>query len=479
LEHFSLKKAALINSTAKFINILIQVIYSAILARVLSPADFGIVAIIVVFINFFMIFADMGIGPAVIQNKTLNENDMNHIFSFTFYLGIVLALLFMILSIPISIFYNNSIYVPLGLILSISLFFNTINMVPNAILLKEKRFMTVGVRMVVISIACSVITIILATLGFKYYSITLYSVLVSVFTFLWNFFSVRLKFRFKVERYCIKKIANFSSYQFAFNFINYFSRNLDNLSIGKFMGDSALGYYDKGYRLMLYPVGNLSGIITPIMHPILSDYQEDLKFIYDRYLKIAKILSLMGVFISLFSFYSSSELVLIVFGDQWISTTKIFKWLSLSIWPQMITSCSGSIFQSLGKTKLMFRTGILTSIITVLAISVGIKFRNLEIVSALVSFSYFLHFFIANMILVKYGFKYSYGKFLSFFLPDVIIYVITGVFMTLIVNIDFDNIYLSIIFKFIVSILIYLFALIFTKQYNYFMSIFRRGDNMK
>lgn len=99
----SIKNAALINIVGKYSGIVISLIYSAILGRILSPQEFGIVAVILVFTTFFSLFANMGIGPAVIQNKTMNHNDNRSIFALTLYLGIIISILFSIISYPISL----------------------------------------------------------------------------------------------------------------------------------------------------------------------------------------------------------------------------------------------------------------------------------------------------------------------------------------------------------------------------------------
>ena len=93
-ESASIKKAALLNAGSRYLTVLFQIIHVGILSRILSPEEFGIVAIINVFIVFFQLFADMGLGTGVVQNKDLTEDDTNHIFSFTVFLGFFLAILF-------------------------------------------------------------------------------------------------------------------------------------------------------------------------------------------------------------------------------------------------------------------------------------------------------------------------------------------------------------------------------------------------
>src|SRR5699024_4389501 len=102
----------------------------------------------------------------------------------------------------------------------------------------------------------------------------------------------------------IRKIFKFSAYQFIFNIINYFSRNLDKLLIGKYMGMSPLGYYEKSYRLMMLPLQNITHVITPVMHPIFSDYQHDLNHLAGAYEKIIRLLAFIGLPLSVFLWFS-------------------------------------------------------------------------------------------------------------------------------------------------------------------------------
>ncbi|CDB16983.1 polysaccharide biosynthesis protein [Clostridium sp. CAG:221] len=252
----------------------------------------------------------MGIGPAIIQHKDLSKKQISDIFIFTVFVGLLVSIGFILFSYPLAMFYDNRVYISLGIILSIGIFFNVVNMVPNALLLKDKQFKALGIRTVVITIIGGIITIILAIKGAKYYALVINSVFVGFLTFVFNYWYSKINIYWGFSLESIKKIKEFSSYQFGFNFINYFSRNSDNLLIGKFMGEVALGYYDKAYRLMLYPVQNLTHVITPVLHPILSDYQDDYDKIYSQYVKVVKILSLLGVFILVFCFFSAKEIIL-------------------------------------------------------------------------------------------------------------------------------------------------------------------------
>lgn len=468
----SIKKAAIINFASKYITIFIQIIYMSILARILSPNDFGIVAIIAVFTTFFTLFVDMGFGSAVIQNKSLSKEDLESIFSFCVYLGIGLALVFMLFSFPLSLIYENDLYKSLGVLLSVSLFFNTLNTVPNALMLKDKKFILLGKRLIIVSFVTSILTIILALIGFKYYALALNSVMMSFFTFIWNYKSSPIKFRFRFQKTSIDKIRNYSKFLFGFNIINYFSRNLDNLLIGKFWGNVPLANYNKSYQLMLYPVSNLTSVITPVLHTILSEHQTDKKFIYDRFLLAVKILSLLGVFISVYSFFAADEIILIVFGSKWQASVSSFRLLSLSIWAQMINGTSGSMFQVLEQTKLQFTRGIFVALTTITAILIGLSMGSIESVAICVAISYNLHFLSMLYFLVNVGFNQSWLSFCRKLLPDAVIMLIMVTAMNISKVLTIDNLLLSAFYKGIVCLFAYIIGLVITKQYKILVNTF-------
>lgn len=237
-----IKKATIINATGKYSKILFSLVVNAVLARILYAEDYGIVAVITVFSTFFTTISDMGFGPAIIQNKGLTEKDVDNIFSFTVYISLALMVIFAICSFPIAAFYGNQVYVSLGWMLSVSLLFNALNMVPNGMLNRDKKFVSIAVRTVVVYLGSAAITILLAFMGMRYYALTIQAILTAFFTFAWNYATTKPHFHLRFEMDSIKKVLNYSGYQFAFNLVNYFSRNLDNLLTGKFMGNAELGY---------------------------------------------------------------------------------------------------------------------------------------------------------------------------------------------------------------------------------------------
>lgn len=476
-----MKRAITINIISKFAVVIFQIILNAILSRILSPAEFGIVAVITVFTNLFSIFSDMGISTGIIQHKELKRDDLNNIFTFTMYLGIFLGILFIIFSIFISYFYNNSVYISIGFVLFLSIFFNTLNSVPNGILLKNKMFLTIGIRTVIVTLLCGIITIILAIFEFSFYALLINSILSAILIFTWNYFSCefRLKFILKINFSSLKIIKNYSSYQFGFSIINYFSRNLDNLLIGKFKGEDQLAFYNKSYSLMLYPNNMLASIITPLLHPIFSEYKDNPQKIYENYVTIIKILSLIGAFIGSVCFFCSEEIILLMYGNQWLLSINSFKILSISILSQMVLSTTGSIYQSFGKTKLLFKVGILNTVITVLSIIIGLIIGNIDIVSIFVTISYSVNLIITLCILSKFCFNFCCYKLILDILKSLIINagLIISIFAFNLLQINFNSILVSIIFKSIYIFVIFILLIFITKEYKTIFKFIRRKKN--
>ena len=125
---------AFYTAISKYSGMLISLVIAGILSRMLVPEDFGVVAIATVIIAFFSTFSEMGIGPAIIQHKDLNKREISAIFTFTLWIGIFISLLFVGLSWLIGRYYNNSTLTVICQLLSVNLFFATVNIVPNALI---------------------------------------------------------------------------------------------------------------------------------------------------------------------------------------------------------------------------------------------------------------------------------------------------------------------------------------------------------
>lgn len=200
-------------------------------ARLIDPEEFGVVAIATVIISFFSIFSDLGIAPAIIQNKHLTEDKLNDIFSFTLWTGIGISILFFLSSWPISLFYKQSSLLSICHLLSFNLFFASANIVPNALLFKDKEFKFIAYRSLFVQCIGGIIAILAAISGAGLYALIINPIFSSILIFIISIRKKPQKLKYTFGSKSIHEIFSYSAYQFMFNVINYFSRNLDKLLI--------------------------------------------------------------------------------------------------------------------------------------------------------------------------------------------------------------------------------------------------------
>ncbi len=442
---------------AKYSGIIISLVVAGVLARLLSPDDFGIVAIATVIIAFFSIFTDMGISPAIIQDKTLTEHELSDIFSFTLWMGIGLSVLFFAASWPIAAYYDSPILRILCQLLCVNLFFASANIVPNALFYKNKEFKFIALRSFGIQMASGAAAVTAALSGAGLYALIISPILSSI-----------LIFGISIKRYpqhasltlglkAIRKIFSYSAYQFLFNVINYFSRNLDKLLIGKYMGMSQLGYYEKSYRLMMLPLQNITQVITPVMHPIFSDYQNDLQRLGSAYERIMRLLAFIGIPLSVLLFFTAKEVTLIIFGDQWLPSVPVFRILTLSVGVQIILSSSGSIFQAAGDTRSLFICGLFSSLLNVSGMLLGIFwFGTLEAVAWCIVITFCINFIQCYWQMYRITLKRSMWTLLRQFVSPIIVsMLIAATLLPLHYLTEGNNIFFTLLLKSIISFLIF------------------------
>ncbi|WP_321332108.1 lipopolysaccharide biosynthesis protein [uncultured Bacteroides sp.] len=456
-------------AVARYSGIVISLIVTAVLSRMLSPDDFGVVAIATVIISFFSIFTDMGISPAIIQNKNLTEHDLSDLFSFTAWAGCGISMLFFLASWPIAAWYGTPILRTLCQFLAIDLFFSSANIVPNALFHKNKEFKFIAWRSFIIQIAGGTLAVGVALAGGGLYALIINPILSSALLFAISIRKYPQKARWTWGLGALRKIFSYSAYQFLFNVINYFSRNLDKLFIGKYMGMTPLGYYEKSYRLMMLPLQNITYVITPVMHPVLSDFQKDINKLSSSYERIVHLLAFMGIPLSVFLFFNAEEITLIIFGNQWMPSVPIFRILSLSVGVQIILSSSGSIFQASGDTRSLFVCGLFSSILNVTGMLIGIfVFGTLEAVATCICITFTTNFLQCYWQMYHVTFKQrNLIRFAKQLISPLIVSGILVIILLLVTNIFSDmNIFLNLALKAILFIIIFGCYIQFTNEYD-------------
>lgn len=384
----------------------VQLVSMVIMARIFTPENFGVFAIIHVFSAFFILFSEMGLGPALIDQKTVSRRMRDGVFSVTWIIGFVLATLFVLSGPVISSFYSNDLYHTLVIPLAISIVFSTAAIVPLASLQKESRFILIA-RCDGLAEIFSLIGVLILVMNIEpIVALSIKPLIAAIFRllFLWRASKETSTGQAIFGRYLgeIKQLLSFSLYQFGFNIVNYFSRNLDNILVGKYFSTASLGAYDKAYQLMRYPLMLLTFAMNPAIQPVLTELKDNPIEFERLHNKFVRYMSLLGLIIGISVCFLAEWIVIILLGSQWLNVIPLLEILSLTIPIQIVLSSSGGFFQAAGRVDLLFKCGVFSSIVNVIAIIIGVSGGTLEGLCWCLLASFSINFTQCYYVLSKY-----------------------------------------------------------------------------
>lgn len=447
-----LYQAILRSVAGKFSSYIVQFLFLVIYARIFTPEQFGVLASIQVFVLFFQLLSNMGIGPAIINEENFNTKQRDGVFTVTLLLGATLSSFFYFSSQYFKLIYTDLDLSELIPIVSISIFFNTIAIVPVTSFNKDAKFITIAKIEAISEMISFFVVYSLYKLSFGVIALAARNLSFSAikFVFLWLLSNKttlgRCKFGSEIRHFL--KIAKFAGYQFAFNLINYFSRNLDTILIAKYFGVVSLGVYDKAYQLMRYPLQLTTFAMTPAIQPTLTKVRNDKNIIIKEHNKLAQRLMFLSVLISTFIFFNSKSIVLILFGPQWSSVASLIEIFSFMIPIQSVLSTSGAFFQVMNRPDLLFITGVISAFFNVIAIVIGIYFGDLRLLAIMLCVSFLINFIQCYYILFKRCFNATSRGFYTNILKSILFAMILSMiyyFISYCLDFEKFNIYLSFI----------------------------------
>lgn len=460
---------------SKFTSQAISIVFGIVLARLLVPEDFGLIAMVMVLMGFAGLLADVGLGAALIQKKDVNDNHYSSVFWLNTVIGIVLTILMVILSPLIAAFYKQP---ELGLIttlLAVNFVFGALEMVPRTYLSKELAFRELALIDLVSMILSGTVAIALAAKGYGYWSLVvqrLVSRLLSVLL-VWRVSNWRPVLRFSFSS--IRELIVFSSSVFFTRSIRYTALQTDKLLIGKLLSASSLGLYDKAYSLMLFPLGNISHVISQVMFPSLSQIQDDIERIRDAYLRLTRAISLFTFPMMVGMFMVVDSFVPGVLGEQWTRIIPLFKIFSIAGIFMSIATVTGAIYLSLGHAKLQLRVNLVNQPLQIIGVIIGLNWGLQGVatgyaITTILGVFYTWHF--AGRLI-----QLGIGQILWNLLPTLILSLLMGIAVRLtdILYASYNNLQIF-IFQTLSGILIYTLLLIIVKPsaYQDILSVFAK-----
>jgi O-antigen/teichoic acid export membrane protein len=386
-----------------------------VLIRLLSPHEFGLLAMITVITSFATLFTDMGFGSALVQKQNIREEHLSSVFWLNAGIGLLLTLAFLVGAPLIGKFYNEPMLVPLTMIISSNFLIGSFTIVQRTMMTKAMNFRGLSLANMMAVIASSIMVIILAYIGAGVWSLAVQSVLLTAImaVVLWKLGNWHPSLIF--EWSAVKDLMGFSSNLFVTNLLNYWTRNLDYLLIGRFLGSVELGVYRNAYSLMLFPVTNISQVLSTVMFPSMSRIQDDRAKVRSVFLRATQSIALITFPLMIGLFVLAESFVLTVFGSPWVRMIPILQVFCLTGLIQSIGTLTGNLYLSQGRTDLQLRVGLILKPVALLGIIVGLRWGALGVaigytVASLI-ISYPIFFFGGRLINLTYAQVWS--KFLG------------------------------------------------------------------
>lgn len=370
------------SSVSQFGRQSMQLITTIILARLLSPSDFGLIGMTVVVIGFINLFKDLGTSATVIQQQNYSEELLCSIFWVNVAFGLLAMLVLFIISPIVASFYNEPRLILLLKVLSTTLFISGLSILQQAILERNLAFQILAkVELIAIALG-STVGIFLALLGNGVWSLVYQSLVVALATTILLWLSTKWRPRLSFSWHEIKSVSRYSLNLTGFSIFNYFVANTDYVLVGKFLGAQELGYYSLAYRIMLYPIQSISAVVGRVMFPGFSQIQSDnSKFRY-IYLKVVAAIALITFPMMLGLLALVEPFVLTIFGPDWQPTIVLLFILVPVGMVQSIGTTLSVIYQAKGRTDLLFRWGVVMGCVAVIAFAIGLRWGIIGVAAA-------------------------------------------------------------------------------------------------
>lgn len=344
----------------------------AVLARLLTPQDFGLIAMVATVTNLVTLFKDMGLSMATVQKAEIDHRQVSTLFWVNVGFSAAIALVIAALSPSIAWFYREPRLVPITLILAVGLGLSGLMVQHEALLRRQMRFTDLALVQVASMALGAGVAIAAAWGGAGYWSLVvkqLVEQLVSIVG-VWVLCSWRPGWPGKLSS--IGDMLAFGGNLMGFNFVNYFARNLDNILIGWRWGALPLGLYDKAYQLFLFPIQQLNTPFAAVATPALSRLVDAPGQYRQAYLRVLDKLALLSMPFIAFTIASADWIIHLALGSQWSEASRIFAWLGITALVQPISNSTGWLFMTQGRTWQMFQWGIVGSLLSVVAIVAGL-----------------------------------------------------------------------------------------------------------
>ncbi len=428
----------------KFSLQLVQFLLSLLMARMLTPADFGLMAMISFFLSISQVFIDSGLGSALIQKDYCDEIDFSTVFFYNFVLALIIFAIIFFLAPFIANFYSLPELVSITRVMGLNLVFSSFLVVPRTILAKDINFKTLAKTSFFAAIFSGFLGVSLAFWGMGVWSLVWQAIANTVLSLFLISWFLKWKPKFVFSRSAFYSLFPFGSKLLIANVISSVYSNLHSVVIGKKFSANDLGYFTRANQFAMFPSNNLGQILARVTFPILSSIQNDDKRLKEFYCKCLAFSSFIIFPLMMGLIILSKPIVFFVLSDKWEPSVELLKILCFSCMWDHICLINLNLLYVKGRTDLVLKLEIIKKTIALVILFASIRFgvKGICLGSAIYSlFAVFINAFytkrliqITYLMQIRHTLQYFFYAILMGLLVQYSIYWVEGNFWKILIG---------------------------------------------
>lgn len=343
------------------------------LARLLTPHDFGLVAAATVFIGFLAVFRDLGLAAATVQSERMTYHEASNLF----WLGAAVSLLTgsigAAMSPAVAWFYGERALLPLTIASSLTLVVGGFGAQHTALIRRRMLFGRLALIETSSLLAGILAAVAVTVLGGGYWALVALAFFQSLAALVMSVALSGWLPGWPRRGAPITAHVRFGSYLTAFNVVNYLNRNADSALVGRYVGAAELGVYSKAYALLLLPLQQINQPLAAVAIPALSRLQSDRSAYRDYYLNLVRIMAYLSMPLAVMLGVLAEDIIALVLGPQWQEAAGIFRIFAIFAVIQSVVATSGWVLMSTGQSERLFRWGLIHACVFVTACFIGVQ----------------------------------------------------------------------------------------------------------
>lgn len=380
-------KSLLWSGVQQFVTFGIQFAIGVVLARLLNPYDFGIVAMQGVFFAISNAFIDCGLEGALIQKKECTKADANSAFLFSVAISVALYVLLFLGAPVIAEFYHTPILCKVIRISALVLMINATGIVPRALLQRQLRFKELAVATTSISLLSGFVALWLAYNGYAYWALVGQSLLAAALmnTAFFTYTRWWPMFRFSMDSF--RQLIAFGLPMMFTSLVHAVYNNIYSLVIGRFYTSHQLGLYNRAENYSGYVSYNLSDMSMRALYPLLSRAQDDLGQLKVAALRILHASAFIAIPINVFLTVNAEDVIRVMLTEKWLEMAPLMQVLCISSLAYVVSNLHFNLFKAVGKTNILFFCELIKKILGITVLLVTFRYGLMIMVQGVLVYS--------------------------------------------------------------------------------------------